>query len=335
MYPTRVYSASNYTQMLSFVFVFSCFMGICYGANIRYGKEACKGADLCVDNASNVEGFDKAFSLNSGSGKKYGASSVQEDANLDDTLYIHVGGSFGLDQAPTGVDYKLVQSNNDIEKRLGTAACCYGEFGQVSKRDDTLSQDIVSKSNDENTESNKRAANTPKLPQSYTFTYGPAPAEWYGFLEKAAVGTTAINNVAQALDKVISGIALAFNKKGICDNQNLYDATNGTGLKVCFLNDGQVCDTTAQYETLYDGVKEVINYFANKDCRRCCATLTHGGSWAGIIKMVDAARSYQDEKVNYKDTIDPCKINCDSHTKHWCKTNEHWDNPCPNKHDEL
>lgn len=194
-------------------------MGICYGANFRYGKEACKGADLCVDNTSNVGGFDKAFSLISDTGGSHGGSSAQGNYGFDDTLDIHVGDSLDLDQAKQGVDCRFIQPNNNIEKRLGTASR-YRELGHALNRDETLSQDVVSESNDDNVDTVKKSDN---CIQPSPFIYGHAPAEWYGLSKKAAVRNHASNNVAQALDKIISGIAWAFSKDNICDNENLYD----------------------------------------------------------------------------------------------------------------
>lgn len=82
----------------------------------------------------------------------------------------------------------------------------------------------------------------------------------------------------------------------------MYDAANGSGVKFAIINEG-LCTSNALDQTVFDGVRDVLDWVIDARCVRCCARLTHEGDWAATIKI-----------VSDRDRIDPGMFNCEKKT---------------------
>ncbi|TIB78358.1 hypothetical protein E3Q06_04398 [Wallemia mellicola] len=271
------------------------FLPSLFAKELRRGKENCRGSDLCLVDPSSFDNF-----------------STEENGG-DDSLYISIGGNFipELSGGDPVNDESSFNGKRSMQKRLGLASCCFGQFANVAKR------------------SENQAGGARDLPYNYRYGQGVPSRAWYDGIPNYASTALGINAGYNTLRQFIVDMITVANRDNRCNNDPFYDATQRTGLKMCIIDEGS-CATTAEYETIYDGVDATLSYLKEQGCTRCCATLSHGGKWKATIKATTGKR--EDGSMDF---IDPCILDCSSGVKHSCKTNEHYDNACRVVKDEL
>ncbi|KAJ5928307.1 hypothetical protein N7466_007263 [Penicillium verhagenii] len=92
------------------------------------------------------------------------------------------------------------------------------------------------------------------------------------------LGTQAINLVSSSIGSAIKHLS----------NDNDCGRHSGTsdGIKWIYHATGRNCDTTAELVTIESAIRHGLSAFYNdKLCKTVCWRMTHGGTWAGYMKL--------------------------------------------------